>query len=164
MSEQSNSISNSQPQLSQDEIEKRLALIKENCIFCKIVKGEIPSKKIYEDSEFLAFLDINPLTNGHTILIPKEHYMMISFVPDEVLSKIQVLAQKLSQLLVESLDCEDVTLIIANGQAAGQQIQHFAIHLIPRYKGDGVKLNLEGEVRDEEELKAVKEKVLDALK
>lgn len=148
---------------SPDEIQKRIQLIKDNCIFCKIVKGEIPAKKIHEDSQFLAFLDINPITKGHTILIPKEHYMMMSFVPDEVLGKIQVLAKQLSELLMKSLEADDVALIVANGQAAGQQIQHFAIHLIPRYEGDNFKLNLEGEKRDEEELKQIKDKLIEKL-
>ncbi|MCH8520187.1 MAG: HIT domain-containing protein [Nanoarchaeota archaeon] len=154
---------NATNQLSSDEIQKRMQLIKENCIFCKIVNGEIPAKKIHEDSEFLAFLDINPITKGHTILIPKEHYMMMAFVPDEVLGRIQVLAKQLSELLIKSLNANDVALIIANGQAAGQQIQHFAIHLIPRYEGDNFKLNLEGEKRDEEELKEIKDKLLEKL-
>ena len=152
-----------QEQLSQEEIQKRMELIKENCIFCKIAKKEIPSKIIHEDEEFMAFLDINPLTNGHTILMPKEHYLMMSFVPDDVLGKIQVLARDLSILLQESLGCDDVTLIIANGQAAGQQIQHFAIHLIPRYKDDGVDIHLEGEERDIDELKEVEEKIMKNL-
>lgn len=144
-------------QLSEEEIQKRIKMMKENCIFCKIIRGEIPAKKIHEDERFIAFLDINPLTKGHTILIPKEHYMIISLVPDEVLGQAQVLAKQVAQLLQESLGSDDVSIIIPNGQAAGQQIQHFAIHLIPRYKDDGVELNLEGAKRDEEELRVIKE-------
>ncbi|MFP4401843.1 MAG: HIT family protein [Candidatus Nanoarchaeia archaeon] len=152
-----------QSQISQEELQKRIELMKENCIFCKIIRGEIPNKTVHEDDNFLAFLDINPITNGHTILIPKEHYLMMSLVPDEVLSQAQVLAKQIAQLLQESLKSDDVTIIIPNGQAAGQQIQHFAIHLIPRYKGDNVNLNLEGQERDEEELRVVKEKVMSKL-
>ena len=119
-----------------DDIKNRIELLKENCIFCKIAKHEIPAKIIYEDDIFMAFLDINPISNGHTILIPKEHYMMMTLVPDEILAQSQVMSKKLSILLKESLKCEDIVLFVPNGQAAGQQIQHFAIHLIPRYEGD----------------------------
>lgn len=147
-------------QLSQEEIQKRIELMKENCIFCKIAKKEIPSHIIHEDEQFIAFLDINPLTNGHTVLIPKEHYLMMSFVPDEVLGQVQILAKDLAILLKESMQAEDVTIVIPNGQAAGQQIQHFAIHLIPRYKDDGVEINLEGSERNQKELKVIEEKVL----
>ena len=153
-----------QEQLSQEEIQKRIQMQKEQCIFCKIANKELQSKIIHEDDVFLAFLDINPLTNGHTILIPKEHYPMIAFVSDEVLTRAQILARELSVLLQESLKCDDVTIIIPNGQAAGQQIQHFAIHLIPRYENDGVSINLAGEKRDEEELQKVKESMLQHLK
>ncbi len=126
------------PELSQDEIAKRIQLLKENCIFCKIINKEIPSRIVYEDDLFLAFLDINPISKGHIILIPKEHYMMITLVPDDILAQCQIVAKQLSILLQESLDCKDVIQFIPNGQAAGQQIQHFAIHLVPQYGDDNL--------------------------
>ena len=117
-------------QLSQEEIQKRIQLMKENCIFCKIIKGEIPGKKIFEDDICLAILDISPATNGHLLLMPKEHYMMMPMVPDEVLGHLSVISKYLSDLLKETLGADDVTVFIANGAAAGQQSQHFMQHHI----------------------------------
>lgn len=151
--------------LSQEEIEKRLKLIKENCIFCKISNKEIPSKIIYEDDIFIAFLDINPISNGHTILMPKEHYMMMILVPDEILAQSQIMAKKISILLQESLSCEDVVIFIPNGQAAGQQIQHFAIHLVPQYDLNSNLLESLQQIEEisQEELEDLHSKILSSL-
>lgn len=131
-------------QLSQEEIEKRMQMMKDNCIFCKIVKNEIPSKVIFEDNICMAILDINPATTGHILLMPKEHYMMMPFVPDEVLGHIGVISKYLSDLLKECFKAIDVTVFIANGSAAGQKSQHFMIHVIPRYDSDGINLDISG--------------------
>lgn len=130
--------------LNQEEIEKRIKLMKDNCIFCKIIKGEIESKIVFEDDICFAILDINPATNGHLLLMPKEHYMMMPMVPDEVLGHLSVISKYLSDLLKKTFNCLDVTVFIANGSAAGQQSQHFMIHIIPRYENDGIDFNVEG--------------------
>lgn len=132
-------------QLSEAQIKERIELMKQNCIFCKIIKKEIPSKIIFEDDICLAILDINPASYGHLLLIPKEHYMMMPLVPDEVLAHLGVISKYLADLLKESFGCKDVTSYIANGAAAGQQSQHFMMHVIPRYEDDKLNFNLEGE-------------------
>mgnify|MGYP002637810423 CR=1 FL=1 len=146
-------------QLSQEEIQKRIELMKENCIFCKIIKEEIPAKKIFEDDICLAILDINPATTGHLLLMPKEHYMMMPMVPDEVLGHLSVISKYLADLLRQSFDCRDVTIFIANGGAAGQQSQHFMIHVIPRYDDDGLDFDLKGEELSSLELQDLAEKI-----
>ncbi len=148
-----------QPQLSEEEIKKRIELMKENCIFCKIVKKEVPSKIVFEDDLCIAILDINPATNGHLLLMPKEHYMMMPMVPDNVLGHLGVISNYLSDLLKEAMSAEDVSVFIANGAAAGQQSQHFMMHVIPRYKGDGLNFDLSGGEQSETELEEIASKL-----
>jgi histidine triad (HIT) family protein len=131
-----------QGELSQEEIQKRMQMMKENCIFCKIAKKEIEGKIVFEDELCMAILDINPATTGHLLLFPKEHYMMLPMVPDEVLGHLSMISKYLSDLLMQSFTARDVSLFIANGVAAGQQSQHYMMHVIPRYEEDGVEFNL----------------------
>lgn len=152
-----------EPQLSQEEIEKRIQLMKENCIFCKIVRKEMDAKVVFEDDLCLAILDINPATVGHILLMPKEHFMMLPMVPDEVLGHLSVISKYLSDLLVETFSCEDVSVFMANGAAAGQQSQHFMMHVIPRYEGDGLDFDLSGERLSEAELDDLATKIKNRL-
>ena len=99
-----------------------------NCIFCKIIKGEIPSNKIYEGEKFLAFLDINPESKGHTLLIPKDHYEWIQDTPDELISEIFVVAKKIIKDLIKETGCQFVKV-----KVIGKDVPHFHIHLIPEY-------------------------------
>lgn len=126
------------------EVEKRMQLMKENCIFCKIIKKEIESQIIFEDDVCLAILDINPATKGHILLMPKEHYMLMPQVPDQVLGHLTYISKYMSDLLKQTLACDDVSLYIANGAAAGQQAMHFMAHLIPRYPGDNITFEVIG--------------------
>lgn len=105
----------------------------EDCIFCKIVKGEIPASKIYEDEEFFAFLDINPVTKGHSLIIPKQHFEMMDNTPDDVIERIFLLAKKFMMKMKENFDCDYINLDIE-----GIQVPHFHIHLIPRLNNDDV--------------------------
>lgn len=150
-------------QLSEEEIQKRVELMKQNCIFCKIVNKEIPAKIVFEDDICLAILDINPATTGHLLLMPKEHYMIMPMVPDEVLGHLSVISKSLADLLKETFGCDDTTVFIANGAAAGQQSQHFMMHVIPRYKDDGLNFNLEGSSLTEKELSDLSEKLKNKL-
>ncbi len=134
-----------------DDVEKKLQLMKENCIFCKIISGEFDAKKVFEDEYCVALLDIHPATKGHLLLMPKEHYLMMPMVPDEILGHLGVISQYLSDLLKETFDCEDVHVQIANGAAAGQQSQHFLMHIIPRYSDDEVDLTIKGSSKYSEE-------------
>lgn len=102
------------------------------CIFCKIANGEIPSKKIYEDDEVMAFLDINPLMPGHTLIVPKKHTLDFQSISMSELMKIMDVAKSLSDKIVNRMDADGYTLIQNNGVA--QDVKHFHLHMIPKYK------------------------------
>jgi histidine triad (HIT) family protein len=107
---------------------------KQHCPFCKIVKGEIPAQKVFEDNDFIAVLDINPGAQGHTLLIPKEHYPIMPLVPPETQNKIGTIIAQLSAALKKAVVSGRVEAFIANGAVAGQQSSHFLIHVIPADK------------------------------
>ncbi len=107
-----------------------------DCIFCQIVKGEIPASKIYEDEKILVFLDVNPSTNGHMLVIPKEHYQDLFNLDEEIIThSVKVIKEKLYPLIKSKLNCDGLTICQNNGY--GQEVKHFHIHLIPRYNDDG---------------------------
>ena len=111
-----------------------------DCIFCKIINGELPSKTVYEDDLIKVIMNINPNTNGHLLVLPKEHYINIMDIPDEVVThSLKVIRETLFPLLKERLNCEGLTL--AENNELGQEIKHFHIHLIPRYPDDGADFN-----------------------
>ena len=110
--------------------------MKDDCIFCKINKKEIPSYTIYEDDDFRAFLDINPITNGHVLVVPKKHYENMFELEDNMVPKIYEVAKKIYKIMKEKLDCEGLTLIQNNG--LGQDVKHYHLHLIPRYAHDEI--------------------------
>lgn len=110
----------------------------ENCIFCKIANGEIPSATLYEDEDFRVILDLGPASKGHALILPKEHAANIFELPDDLAAKAIVLAKKISATLKEGLHADGVNIVQNNGEAAGQTVFHFHMHIIPRYKGDTV--------------------------
>lgn len=122
----------------------------ENCIFCKIIKGEIPSMTIYEDDVVKVFLDINPTTNGDTLIVPKKHIENMLDLDDETLSHIHKISKEIYNVLKEKLNIDGLTLVQNNFY--GQEIKHYHAHLIPRYKNDDVK-----QLSNKEILKDVKE-------
>lgn len=122
---------------------------KQQCIFCQIISGKVPSKKIYEDEGCIAVLDINPAAKGHLLLLPKEHYAIMPQVPEQEINHLFIVAKKLSQVLLRELKVSGTNVFIANGLAAGQRAQHFMIHVIPRKEGDGV-LEIEEKLVDKE--------------
>lgn len=105
-----------------------------DCIFCKIVKGEIDSAKIFEDDEILVFLDVNPDTKGHCLVVPKKHYDNIFDVDSEVLKKLILIGKNIAIQLKRSLSAVGINILNNNGKDAGQIIPHFHIHIIPRYE------------------------------
>ena len=109
----------------------------DNCICCKLANGESPSATIYEDEDFRVFLDLNPATKGHALIVPKEHYANLFELDEELCKKVMVLAKKLGRRMKEKLGCDGLNLVQNNGEAAGQTVFHFHLHLIPRYKEDG---------------------------
>lgn len=127
------------------------------CIFCKIINGEIPCYKIYEDEKYLAFLDLSQATKGHTLVIPKKHYDNI-FDLDEN-SDIFNIVIKISKALNKTLQIENINIINNSGSLAGQTINHFHIHLIPRYEGDKISLIFGENKVSDNELVSLAEKI-----
>lgn len=112
----------------------------ENCIFCKIAAGDIPSATIYEDDDFRVILDIEPASKGHALILPKEHYANLYELSDEVAAKALIVAKKVISKMTDIVGCDGYNVVQNNGEAAGQTVFHFHIHLIPRYKGDQVNI------------------------
>ena len=109
-----------------------------DCIFCKIVAGELPSSKLYEDDLCLAFLDIAPLSPGHSLVIPKKHYEFYPEVPAEESAAVAAAMTKLAPAIIASQDAVGFNLILANGSCAGQVVPHVHFHIVPRKDGDGM--------------------------
>ena len=108
-----------------------------NCIFCKIVAGEIPCEKVYEDENTFAFLDIKPVNYGHTVVVSKEHYMNALEIPEELFMKMIATAKKIAHTFKSALNVGDFNIAMNNGSHAGQTVFHAHIHVIPRVEGDG---------------------------
>lgn len=111
----------------------------ENCIFCKIVAGNIPSQKVYEDNETMAFLDINPNNHGHTLVIPKDHFENIYGTPSETLCRMIMTVQKMAIAVKNGVSADGINISMNNESAAGQDVFHAHIHIIPRFNEDGYK-------------------------
>ena len=134
-----------------------------NCKFCKIVNGVIPSTKLYEDDDVLAFLDVNPATYGHALVISKKHYSSFLSTPKDVMNKVMNLAQRIGQVQIEQLGAKGVNVITNCNEAAGQTIKHFHVHVIPRYTAsDGFKIELK-EMKDVN-LPAIASEIKNSLK
>ncbi|MBS3122572.1 HIT domain-containing protein [Candidatus Woesearchaeota archaeon] len=120
------------------EQQQALEAQKAQCPFCKIIKGEIPSKVVYEDEVITAILDINPANKGHLLVMPKEHYPILPLIPPQTFESLAVKVKQLSKAVKEGMLVFGDTVFIANGAAAGQQSQHFMLHIIPREENDGL--------------------------
>ncbi|SDI84614.1 HIT family protein [Natribacillus halophilus] len=107
-----------------------------DCIFCKIVAGEIPASKIYEDDDMLAFLDLSQVTKGHALLIPKEHQQDIFSLKEDTAAKLFTKAPTIATALQKTFDCEGLNIVNNNGEQADQSIFHYHLHFIPRYGND----------------------------
>ncbi len=108
----------------------------DNCIFCKLANGDIPTRTIYEDESFRVFLDAAPATKGHALIVPKDHAANLYELPDETAAKTLVLAKKMATHMTEKLGCDGFNIVQNNGEIAGQTVFHFHMHLIPRFKDD----------------------------
>lgn len=113
--------------------------MQDNCIFCKIIAGEIPSATVYEDEDFKVIMDIFPAAKGHAIILTKRHYANLFELDDDTASKALLVARKVAKAIQAELHCDGMNLLQNNGEAAGQTVFHFHMHLIPRYQGDQVK-------------------------
>jgi histidine triad (HIT) family protein len=107
----------------------------ENCIFCKIVKKQAPASIIYEDQTVLAFLDLRPVNEGHTLVIPKSHYETIYDIPEDLIGKVHQKAKQIAIAVKKTVNAQGISIIQQNERAANQDIFHFHIHVIPRFEG-----------------------------
>ncbi len=131
----------------------------DNCIFCKLAAGEIPSKTLYEDEKFRVILDLAPATKGHALILPKDHYANLYEIPEEVAGEVMCLAKKMAVTMTEKLGCDGFNLLQNNGEAAGQTVFHFHMHLIPRYAQDGKILEWDKLEMTQEDLEEIKNTV-----
>ena len=130
---------------------------KEDCIFCKIANGEIPSATIFEDRDFRVMLDIGTATRGHVLILTKEHYDNIYEIDAETAGKLFSLASVIARAMKKVLNCDGMNILQNNGTVAGQTVFHFHLHLIPRYEGDQVQVTWpQGSITEEEKEELVK--------
>ena len=123
----------------------------EDCIFCKIINGEIPCSKVYENDKVLAFLDISPVNKGHALVIPKEHYKDLLSLPDNVLAEVAKVGKKVAKAVMKATGADGFNLGQNNGKTAGQVVMHFHLHIIPRFEDDGLILWPQGKYEGKEE-------------
>ena len=134
---------------------------KDDCIFCKIAAGEIPSRKIYEDKDLIAIMDLSPTSKGHSLIIPKEYYTNIYDIDEEIAGKVMKTAKKLATKMTVALNCDGFNLLQNNGETAGQTMFHFHMHLIPRYKdADNNMLKFTSVSFSDEEMDAIRDQII----
>ena len=135
-----------------------------DCIFCKIVAGEIPCTKVYEDEDILCFMDIGPIIKGHTLVIPKKHYDPITQTPDDVLCKLITTAKRVAAAQCDSLQADGCNIIQNNGKVSGQEVPHIHFHVIPRFEQDGHHWNWDAKTyASMDEMNALAERIKVAL-
>lgn len=133
----------------------------DNCIFCKIANGEIPSKTVYEDELFRVILDLGPATRGHALILPKSHFANLYEIPEEIAGEAMKLAKKMTEKITGKLDCDGFNLVQNNGETAGQTVFHFHMHLIPRYEGDNQKIGWNPGKPSQEELEEIRKRIME---
>lgn len=135
-----------------------------DCIFCRIVAGELPAHKVYEDDRVLAFLDIGPIVKGHTLVIPKEHYERITDTPDPVVAEVMRVVRRVAVALTAGLGADGLNVTQANGKEAGQVVPHIHFHVIPRFAGDGHRWNWSPKKYDsDDEMRSLRERIAGGL-
>ncbi len=135
-----------------------------DCIFCKIVKGEVPSEKVYDARECIAILDLFPLNKGHALVIPKAHYEMFAEAPIGVLQEMLEVAHLVAQGMVKAFKPDGYHLLMNNGRTAGQEIPHLHLHIIPRFVDDGVAFGWRHLKYEEGEIEDYGEKLRNAIR
>jgi histidine triad (HIT) family protein len=134
-----------------------------NCVFCKIVAGQIPCFKLYEDDLTIAFMDINPGNEGHALAIPKEHWEDMYAVPSELMAATMRTSKRIAEAVNAALSPYGLNIVQANGKGAAQSVFHFHVHILPRAKGDELKLNWGLRPGDMGVIKAVSDKIKNRL-
>lgn len=137
----------------------------DDCVFCKILKGEIPCVNVFENDKVLAFLDIAPFNPGHTIIIPKEHHHSATTLPDEYLAAMMLAAPKIGAALIRATKAEGFNLFLNNGRVAGQVVPHVHLHVLPRFADDGVIISAKpGKYTTSDEMNALADAIRDAIR
>ncbi|HEY5621126.1 MAG TPA: HIT family protein [Pontiella sp.] len=135
-----------------------------DCIFCRIVNKEIPATVIHEDDEVMVFMDIGPIIKGHALVIPRKHYDPVGETPDALVAKLHITAKKIAAAQMNALGADGVNIMQNNGTAAGQEVPHFHIHVIPRFNEDGHHWNWNAKKYDDfEEMRELADKMQNAL-
>lgn len=134
--------------MSPEELEE---MQRKNCVFCHIASGKVPAKKVYEDGECIAVLDINPANPGHVLLMPKEHHTVMFQLPDQLAGHLFVVAKGISQSGLKAFQSKGTTIFAANGVAAGQRAPHFMLHIIPRLPNDNIGMYIPSRALGEKE-------------
>lgn len=134
-----------------------------NCIFCRIVRGELPSEKLYEDNDVLAFMDIGPLVKGHALVIPKAHFDPLTAVPTPLLGRLMSVVQRVARGMVNGLHAEGYNVHQSNGACAGQVVPHVHFHVVPRFAGDGHSWNWKPKGYESGEMSALAAKIRESL-
>ena len=134
--------------------------MKDDCIFCKIAAGEIPSNTIYEDDSYRVILDLGPATKGHALILPKENADNLYELPLEIAAQVLPTAQKVAEKMRANLHCDGLNLVQNNGEIAGQTVMHFHMHMIPRYENDGQKIQWKPGEPSGEELEAIRDQIV----
>ncbi len=135
-------------------------MVKDDCIFCKIANGGIPASTLYEDDNFRVILDAGPASKGHALILPKQHYEDVCELDEAVGSKVLGLAAKIGRAMKSGLGCAGFNLVQNNGEAAGQTVYHFHMHIIPRYENGPAMVSWEPGTIDAEDA----EKIVQAIK
>ena len=134
-----------------------------DCIFCQIVEGKIPAQRVQENENFVSFLDINPLTPGHTLVLPRRHLEVFTELPRELAAELFAVTQDVAKAVIKATRAEGYNLLSNNHKCAAQAIPHVHVHVIPRRSGDGVKFNWEPKPYGEGEADRVAESIREAL-
>ncbi|MCR6483818.1 HIT family protein [Amycolatopsis sp. OK19-0408] len=130
------------------------------CVFCAIAAGDAPASFVHEDDEFVGIVDLRPVTTGHLLVLPRAHHEDLAALPPEAGARMFTIAQRLAAAVRRTdLRCDGINLFLADGRAAGQEILHVHLHVIPRHPQDGFVLDADWRIRDRAELAAVAEKV-----
>ncbi len=132
------------------------------CIFCAIVKGEIPAQIVYSDTHFLAFLDINPVNPGHLLVVPKQHYEVFPQLPDELNAAFMKLLKILCAAVFEATNAQGVNIVQNNGAAAGQAVNHVHFHVFPRFDNDGKEIKWKTEKVTDKQLENIQHRIIAA--
>lgn len=132
----------------------------ENCIFCKIANGEIPSRTLYEDDDFRVIMDLAPATKGHSLILPKDHYKNVYEIADDTAAKVLPLAKKMATLMTEKLGADGFNIVQNNNEVAGQTVFHFHVHLIPRYNDDNQSLVMKPQEMTDAQLDEIRDTIV----